>query len=107
MDRNFPWHRGAFGLVTAIAGGWVFLSGASVAQTSPNPAPAAAADPPVVQQNDPNKPLSEKLKESEGVLKPNSNMDKEMQITPPPTDSKMPVIPPPGNPGGDQRVQPK
>lgn len=74
------------------------------AQTPPAPAPPA---PPVVKESDPNKPLSDKLKENEGVLTPNLGLDKEMQVKPPPTSSQMPVIPPPGEPGGDPKIQPK
>jgi len=72
------------------------------AQVTPSPAPP----PPVMRDTDPNKPLSEKLQESEGVLIPNPNIDPQMQIVPP-TTSPMPVIPPPGEPGGDQSIQPK
>lgn len=53
-------------------------------------------------------PLSEKLKKSEGVLKPPDNVDPEIHKAPPETTKdKMPVIVPPGEPGGDQSVQPK
>ena len=57
---------------------------------------------------DDNKPLSEKLGENEGVLKPPAKIDPEMQRLPPKTTKDtMPVIIPPGEPGGDQSVQPK
>jgi hypothetical protein len=51
--------------------------------------------------------LSERLKESEGVIKPPENVDPGMQKKPPEESSKMPVIPPPGAPGGDPNVKPK
>ncbi|WP_083909627.1 hypothetical protein [Rhodopseudomonas sp. B29] len=51
-------------------------------------------------------PLGDKLAKSEGVLCPPSNIDPEIRA-PTPDVGKMPVIPPPGSPGGDQSVQPK
>jgi hypothetical protein len=53
-------------------------------------------------------PLSKKLNENEGVLKPPHGIDPEMHQRPPAnTGDKMPVIVPPGEPGGDQSIQPK
>jgi hypothetical protein len=53
-------------------------------------------------------PLSKKLNENEGVLKPPQGIDPEMHQRPPAnTGDKMPVIVPPGEPGGDQSIQPK
>jgi hypothetical protein len=53
-------------------------------------------------------PLSKKLGENEGVLKPPHGVDPGMHQQPPAnTGDKMPVIIPPGEPGGDQSVQPK
>jgi hypothetical protein len=51
-------------------------------------------------------PLSEKLHRQDGVIRPPSGIDPEMTHTPPAT-GKMPVIPPPGTPGGEQGVDPK
>ena len=52
--------------------------------------------------------LSDKLDKSDGVIRPPSNIDPEITkpapVTPP---SNMPVIPPPGSPGGNPRVEPK
>jgi hypothetical protein len=50
--------------------------------------------------------LSDKLAQSKGVICPPASTDKEMAVTPP-AGGRMPVIPPPGTPGGDQSVQPK
>jgi hypothetical protein len=50
--------------------------------------------------------LGDKLARSEGVLCPPSNVDPAMRA-PAPETGKMPVIPPPGSPGGDQSVRPK
>lgn len=51
-------------------------------------------------------PLSDKLAKSDGVLCPPSNVDPQMH-TPAPNVGSMPVIPPPGSPGGDPSVRPK
>jgi hypothetical protein len=49
--------------------------------------------------------LSDKLAQSDGVLCP-PNVDPDIKA-PTPNVGKMPVIPPPGSPGGDPSVQPK
>ena len=51
-------------------------------------------------------PLGDKLEHSDGVLCPPTDLDPEMR-TPAPEVGKMPVIPPPGGPGGDPNVRPK
>jgi hypothetical protein len=51
--------------------------------------------------------LSDTLSRSGGVLTPPPTGDTEMAKPTPPTGSAMPVIPPPGTPGGDPRVIPK
>ena len=53
--------------------------------------------------------LSERLDRSDGVIKPPSGIDPGMQVAPkdPNAGSNMPVIPPPGSPGGDQSIRPK
>ena len=52
------------------------------------------------------KQLGDKLAQSDGVLCPPSNVDPAMRA-PAPETGKMPVIPPPGSPGGDQSLRPK
>jgi hypothetical protein len=52
------------------------------------------------------KSLSEQLAHSNGVICPPSDIDREMRKPAAPTGT-MPVIPPPGSPGGNPRVQPK
>jgi hypothetical protein len=49
--------------------------------------------------------LSDKLARTDGVICPPS-VDPEIKA-PTPDAGKMPVLPPPGSPGGDQSVQPK
>jgi hypothetical protein len=53
-----------------------------------------------------NQTLSEKLAKTDGVLCPPSNVDPDIKA-PTPQAGPMPVIPPPGSPGGDQSVRPK
>ena len=52
------------------------------------------------------KSLSDKLAKSNGVICPPDHVDPDMK-QPTPPGGPMPVIPPPGTPGGDQSVQPK
>jgi len=50
--------------------------------------------------------LSKRLNQSDGVIEPPENVDPGMQVKPPPSSDKMPVIPPPGGPGGDHNIRP-
>jgi hypothetical protein len=53
-------------------------------------------------------PLSEQLSRSGGVIKPPENVDRKMEApTPNPGPRSMPVVPPPGSPGGNPDVKPK
>jgi hypothetical protein len=53
--------------------------------------------------------LSERLDRTDGVIKPPAGIDPGMHVAPkdPNVGSNMPVIPPPGSPGGDRSIQPK
>ena len=52
--------------------------------------------------------LSDKLSRSEGVIKPRRDVDPEIEVPAPvPNPGTTPVIPPPGTPGGDERIRPK
>ena len=51
--------------------------------------------------------LSDRLDRTDGVIRPPAGVDPQMQVPPPEPGARMPVIPPPGTPGGDQRVAPK
>ncbi len=51
-------------------------------------------------------PLGDKLARSDGVLCPPTGVDPEMHA-PAPDTGTMPVIPPPGSPGGDPNIRPK
>ncbi len=103
--------------IAAIAG--LGLGAASaLAQPSPQtPSPSAPAvecppgvrgDPPTIggRGSGGRESLSEQLAESKGIICPPAGIDREMQITPP-AGGVIEVIPPPGSPGGDPRVQPK
>lgn len=50
--------------------------------------------------------LSDRLARADGVICPPPNVDPEMKL-PTPEAGNMPVIPPPGSPGGDPSVRPK
>ena len=71
-----------------------------------------AACPPDVKGEAPtlgdgsNEPLSDKLAQSRGVICPPAGIDREMQVRPP-GGGAVKVIPPPGTPGGDSRVEPR
>src|SRR5262245_7033195 len=64
---------------------------------------ASEIDP---QQHEAAGNLSDKLARSAGVICPPQHIDPEIR-QPTPPGGPMPVIPPPGSPGGDQSVQPK
>lgn len=53
----------------------------------------------------PNEPLSERLARTDGIICP-PEVDPEIRA-PTPDVGPMPIIPPPGTPGGDQTVRPK
>jgi hypothetical protein len=50
--------------------------------------------------------LTDRLSQSDGVLCPPAHLDQEMQKEAPDV-GKTPVIPPPGQPGGDPSTRPK
>ena len=51
--------------------------------------------------------LSSDLNRSGGVITPPTGIDPEIKQTPPETGAKMPIIPPPGTPGGNPAIKPK
>lgn len=76
----------------------------------------APVQPPVAQQGtgapsqqttgQSREPLSDRLAQSDGVMCPPNEVDRQMHKSPP-EEGKTPVIPPPGSPGGDPTVRPK
>lgn len=66
---------------------------------------ATTGQSPPAAQNDRSQNLSDKLARTDGVICP-PEVGKDMRL-PTPEAGRMPVIPPPGSPGGDPSVQPK
>ena len=54
-----------------------------------------------------NEPLGDRLARSDGTLCPPSGVDPQIRAPTPEESGKMPVISPPGSPGGDQNMRPK
>jgi hypothetical protein len=79
-------------------------SASDCAPTQPLPHQGTIAPGTTVGQSA--EPLGDKLAKSDGVLCPPSGVDPEIHA-PTPDTGKMPVIPPPGSPGGDPSVRPK
>jgi hypothetical protein len=81
-----------------------------LALTAVGVSPACAQAPngrqkPCAELSDPSKTLSDRLDQGGGVICP-PDVDPGIKA-PAPETGKMPVIPPPGSPGSDPRVQPK
>jgi hypothetical protein len=104
--------------MTRTTCGFVFLAAAlslplsGQAQTSqpvpqqPPPTGNNASRVPPERVEPPNPTMSDKLNKSSGTIKP-PDVDPGMAAKPPSTASDMPVITPPGSPGGKGEVQPK
>jgi hypothetical protein len=107
--------------IAALGLAGLLLTNPALAQTPPEPAPPPGmpntADPPAEstpapdakgETAQPDKPLSEQLKQNEGVLEPPRDLDSKIERPAPvPDPNTTPVIPPPGSPGGDPNIQPK
>jgi len=78
----------------------------AVAAEEPNARPGAAqpATPAVPPASGTS---SSDLNRSGGVITPPADIDPEIKQTPPPTGARMPIIAPPGTPGGNPAVKPK
>ncbi len=61
---------------------------------------------PTIPAPRPGENLSDRLDRTDGVIPPTQNLDPGL-TKPAPNTGTMPVIPPPGTPGGAQDVQPK
>jgi hypothetical protein len=102
-------------LVLAFSG--ALLSGAAFAQSTESPREAPSSPPqspptslplPPDQGEGSGSSLSERLSRSQGVIRPPQDVDPAMKADPPPTGpNSTPVVPPPGAPGGDPRLEPK
>jgi len=73
---------------------------------SPPPEKIAPRDKDALHDNG-NNTLSNKLARRQGTLQPPHAVDPDMVKQPPQAQGTMPVIPPPGTPGGNQKVVPK
>jgi hypothetical protein len=95
-------------LVQAMIG---LIAGANAfAQANPPQAQSGPQDPRSTQSAaQPGESLTERLDRTDGVIRPPANVAPQMpQASPPaPDPGTTLVIPPPGTPGGDQRVEPK
>src|SRR5262245_22804953 len=108
MENAMPRLTGAPVLIALSLG----VASAALAQSTssgPNKAPDQNAPSHFDSQagNERDQNLSQRLDRSDGVIHPPGHVDPEMRIAPPATGDKMPVVPPPGAPGGDQSVKPK
>src|ERR1700722_4489865 len=94
----------------------ILVATPALAQNS-QPAPPADPTVPVAPRNAPSPPpervapsngnLTNRLSQQKGTITP-PDVDQGMQVSPPrSTRATMPVIPPPGSPGGNQSVVPK
>lgn len=99
--------------LAAIFAAAVWAVPAPCVAAAANVAPETASPQTVPEDTEPGKSgssggsLSDKLDRSDGVIHPPPGIDPEMSKSPPPTGSTMPVIPPPGTPGGEPGVEPK
>jgi hypothetical protein len=80
----------------------LIVSAMRAADSAPQGDPNAFSD---LVRNTTDRTLSDKLNKTNGVICP-PNVDPAINAPTPPSGT-MPVIPPPGSPGGDPTVQPK
>jgi hypothetical protein len=91
-----------------LAGMGLLIATAQAQTPKPKVAPPPAETPPSKDSVAPTNPLSEQLSRSGGVIKPPENVDRKIEApTPDPGARSMPIVPPPGTPGGDPNVKPK
>lgn len=94
--------------VAAVLSAYAAPSNAEAPGDTSKATPAAGANDKTAETKPKDEPLSKKLDENDGVLKPPPGVDPGIHQAPPAhTGDQMPVIVPPGEPGGDQSVQPK
>ena len=85
-------------LVATAFLGMVTAAGAAEDQRSQPGSPSAVPE---------SRSSSSELSRSGGVITPPAEVDPRMKQTPPPSGDNMPVVPPPGTPGGNPSVKPK
>ena len=84
-------------IVAALAG----LGASAIAAERPAEQPNQPVEPPAIGSS------SSDLSRSGGVIRPPADVDPQMKQMPPSSGDRMPVIPPPGTPGGNPSVKPK
>ncbi|MCB5173936.1 MULTISPECIES: hypothetical protein [Microvirga] len=103
-------------IFTIMMAGSFTVAGAqtpSLQQQAPNMPPLERMPPEKIEPADPSSTgstdtLSDKLQETEGVIRPPVTSTPDMRVpAPEPNPGTTPVIPPPGSPGGNQNVQPR
>jgi hypothetical protein len=78
-------------------------TGAALAQVDRDRQPKSETEGQAPSSGNP----SERLNRTDGVIQPPRDVDPQMQVPPPESGSRTPVIPPPGTPGGDPSIEPK
>jgi hypothetical protein len=92
----------------ALAGIGLLIAAAQAQTPKPPVSPLPAETSPDKDSGTPPNSLSEQLSRSGGVIKPPENVDRKIEApTPDPGAHSMPIVPPPGAPGGDPDVKPK
>jgi hypothetical protein len=84
-------------IVAALAG----LGASGIAAERPAEQPNQPVEPPAIGSS------SSDLGRSGGVIRPPADVDPQMKQMPPSSGDRMPVIPPPGTPGGNPSAKPK
>jgi hypothetical protein len=84
-------------IVAALAG----LGASAIAAERPAEQPNQPVEPPAIGSS------SSDLGRSGGVIRPPADVDPQMKQMPPSSGDRMPVIPPPGTPGGNPSAKPK
>jgi hypothetical protein len=127
-NRTYAVLASAFmlGVAAMVPAGPVFAQSSPAPNVAPrNPSDVAPAEKPAPRQDNPacaapnqalggevtgsgapSENLSDKLAQNNGVICPPAGVDSDIH-TPAPDTGNMPVIRPPGSPGGDPTVQPK
>jgi hypothetical protein len=88
-----------------LVGGLMTAAAAQTPPSSPEKPPSQIPEkvaPPLEDGTN-----QKKLERDNGVIRPPDNVDPGMTAKPPDTGARMPVIPPPGSPGGDESIKPK
>jgi hypothetical protein len=92
----------------ALAGLGLLIATAQAQTPKPQGSPPGAETLQGKDSGTPANSLSEQLSHSGGIITPPENVDRGIEApTPDPGAHSMPVVPPPGAPGGDPNIKPK